>query len=221
VSEQRFAAFLFYVEDWLSSTAIDLVSAAEERGYLRLLLHSWKNPRCGIPNDDRVLAHLSKLNKAWYRKSGAVLRAQFFEKDGYLYNERLLRERDNQIAIRQARSQAGKAGAESRWRRDGGAIAEPLANAQQRVWQTGWQNDASSSSISNLNHQSSSPSLDSSSSDKLRAIYHRRFKEELAEGVIWRITDAVSSQFPQVSNGEFLSEAKKHLRNRLQNPAGF
>jgi uncharacterized protein YdaU (DUF1376 family) len=60
-TNERFAAFLFYVEDWLSSTAIDLMTAAEERGYLRLLLHAWKNPDCGLPNDDRILAHLSKL----------------------------------------------------------------------------------------------------------------------------------------------------------------
>ena len=29
-TDERYAAFLFYVEDWLSSTAIDLMTAAEE-----------------------------------------------------------------------------------------------------------------------------------------------------------------------------------------------
>jgi len=143
--DERYAAFLFYVEDWLSSTAIDLMTAAEERGYLRLLLHAWKNPDCGLPNDDRVLAHLSKLERAWQTGSGAVIRAEFFEKDGRLFNARLVKERENQKAVRQARSGAGKAGAESRWH--GKRMALPMAT----VSQTAWQNDASSSSISSTN----------------------------------------------------------------------
>ncbi len=112
---ERFAAFLFYVEDWLSSTAIDLMSAGEERGYLRLLLHMWKRPDCGLPNDDRVLAHLSKLGKQWHGKSGAVVRAEFFERDGRLYNERLLRERENQERIRRGKHLGGINGAKARW----------------------------------------------------------------------------------------------------------
>jgi hypothetical protein len=36
-SPERYRAFLMYANDWLASTAIDLMTAAEERGYLRLL----------------------------------------------------------------------------------------------------------------------------------------------------------------------------------------
>jgi uncharacterized protein YdaU (DUF1376 family) len=150
LATERFAAFLFFVEDWLSSTAVDLMTADEERGFLRLLLHSWKTPDCGLPNDDRILAHLSKLGKLWHGKSGAAVRAEFIERDGRLFNERLLRERQNQISKRRARSSAGKAGAKARWRgqleaeggsSDSNAMVQPMADA----WQTGWQNDASSS----------------------------------------------------------------------------
>jgi uncharacterized protein YdaU (DUF1376 family) len=125
-TDERYAAFLFYVEDWLSSTAIDLMTAAEERGYLRLLLHAWKSLDCSLPNDDRVLARLSRLDGEWHTGSGAVVRSEFFERDGRLYNVRLLRERENQRAIRQARSGAGKAGAEARWNRK--RIVLPIAN---------------------------------------------------------------------------------------------
>ena len=125
-TDERYAAFLFYVEDWLSSTAIDLMTAAEERGYLRLLLHAWKAPDCGLPNDDRVLARLSRLDGEWHTGSGAVVRSEFFEKDGRLYNARLLKERENQIAVRMARSGAGKAGAEARW--NGKRMILPIAN---------------------------------------------------------------------------------------------
>jgi uncharacterized protein YdaU (DUF1376 family) len=132
-TNERFAAFLFYVEDWLSSTAIDLMTAAEERGYLRLLLHAWKNPDCGLPNDDRILAHLSKLETEWQTGSGEVVRAEFFERDGRLYNERLLRERENQRAVREARSGAGKAGAESRWHSKRIADGEAITPADSRA----------------------------------------------------------------------------------------
>ena len=66
----RYGAFLLYVDDWLSSTAIELMTAAEERGYLRLLMHAWKSPDCGLPKDDKTLAQLSKLGGAWRGKSG-------------------------------------------------------------------------------------------------------------------------------------------------------
>jgi len=51
-----------------------------------------------LPDNDEVLAQLSKLGRAWSRngKSGEVLRAQFVAKDGRLYNERLSRERKYQ-----------------------------------------------------------------------------------------------------------------------------
>lgn len=116
-SNERYGAFLLYVDDWLSSTAIDLMNAAEERGYFRLLMHAWKSDDCGLPDDDAVLARLSKLGRAWSKsaKSGAVLRAQFFSRDGRLYNERLMREREHQQKVRASRSQAGKTAAEHRW----------------------------------------------------------------------------------------------------------
>ena len=114
-SRPRHGAFLLYVDDWLSSTAIDLMTAAEERGYLRLLMHAWKAEDCGLPDDDSVLAVLSKLGGAWKGKSGAVLRAQFTPRDGRLFNERLLRERTYQEEQRRKRSKAGEIANEARW----------------------------------------------------------------------------------------------------------
>lgn len=142
-TEGQFAAFLFFVEDWLSSTAIKLMTAGEERGYLRLLLHSWKNPDCGLPNDDRALAQLSELGDAWAAGSGAVLRREFIEKDGRLYNPRLLAERENQQQIRQVRSGAGKSGAVARWQKQSKSDGKPIAKP--------WQKDAIPIPIPNTN----------------------------------------------------------------------
>ena len=113
----RYGAFLLYVDDWLSSTAIDLMTAAEERGYLRLLLHCWKAEDCGIPDDDDVLARLAKLGRTKNVHSLATLRAQFTARDGRLFNERLLREREYQKEVRAKRSTAAAAGNDARWGR--------------------------------------------------------------------------------------------------------
>jgi uncharacterized protein YdaU (DUF1376 family) len=101
-------AFLMYTDDWLSSRAITAMTAAEERGYLRLLLYSWNEDDCGLPDDDETLALLSKLGNAWYGKSGAVVRAQFITRDGRIFNEWLLEERAYQNKVRESRSEAAK-----------------------------------------------------------------------------------------------------------------
>lgn len=112
--KERYGAFLLYADDWLSSTSIDLMTAAQERGYLRLLLHCWKADDCGIPDEPRVLAQLSKLGPAW-GKSGEVVRARFESRDGRLYNVRLLEEREYQINYRENKRKASVAGNAARW----------------------------------------------------------------------------------------------------------
>jgi uncharacterized protein YdaU (DUF1376 family) len=126
VTKERYGAFLLYVDDWLSSTAIELMTAAEERGYLRLLMHAWKSGDCGLPDDDKILAKLSKLNRSWRGKSRAVIRAQFYERDGRLFNARLVKERQYQQGVKSARSKAGRAAAEARW------DASRIRDAQQK-----------------------------------------------------------------------------------------
>src|SRR5262249_5296924 len=155
-----------------SSSRIALMSAEEERGYLRLLLHAWKQPDCGLPNDDATLAVLAMIPIGkWRRSSGAKLRQCFELRDGRLYNQRLLRERQHQDEYKRERSEAGRKGAEKRWsiqqvdgsasssgissangtaivlpsknggENDGSGMARGMANG----WQTPWQNDASPS----------------------------------------------------------------------------
>ncbi len=114
--KEQYRAFLLYADDWLSSTTIEMMSAAEERGYLRLLLHAWKSDDCGLPDDDAALALLSKLGADWQPKSGALLRSQFVARDGRLFNERLLTERAYQLGVRKSRSDAARKANEVRWR---------------------------------------------------------------------------------------------------------
>jgi uncharacterized protein YdaU (DUF1376 family) len=120
---KQYEAFLFYVDDWLSSPNVALLSLEEEGAYLNLLMRAWKQPDCGLPNDDTALAAWSKLGAAKWKKSGARLRALFEEQNGRLFNPRLMRERKNQQDYWQARkerhgkrAEAGKVGAEKRWK---------------------------------------------------------------------------------------------------------
>lgn len=66
--------------DWLSSGSIALMTADEERGYLRLLLHAWLSGSCSLPDDDDALASLSLLGDKWRGPSGEKLRRCFKQK---------------------------------------------------------------------------------------------------------------------------------------------
>jgi uncharacterized protein YdaU (DUF1376 family) len=56
--------FPMYPDRWLSSSRIDIMSAEEERGYLRLLLRSWGMPDCTLPNDPSKLLKWSLMTDA-------------------------------------------------------------------------------------------------------------------------------------------------------------
>lgn len=115
-------AFLFYIEDWLGSKNVEMMDAAEERGYLRLLLHQANDDNCTLPDDDVQLAVLSKLGPQWFKPtrekekrlgamtSGEKLRQRFLTSSGRLINERLFREWNHQQEVREKRKAAGRLG---------------------------------------------------------------------------------------------------------------
>lgn len=143
-------AFLFYVDDWLSSKKVQAMDAHEERGYLRLLLFEAKEPDCGLPAIPALLAITSMLGAQWnkptvtkaYRVPGItsgqkILRCFEYRPEGAaddrLYNERLYKEWNHQQKVRASRRTAGEIGASKR-------TANAQANASQLVKQTGKQN---------------------------------------------------------------------------------
>jgi|TARA_R100000501_G_C2573623_1_gene79527 uncharacterized protein YdaU (DUF1376 family) len=115
MSKQTSPAFPLYADDWLGSSAIDLMSPAEEGAYIRLLCHAWNSEDCGLPDDDKKLAIHSRLGKAWRNGSGAKIRENFIVKDGRLYNLRLLEIWTEQKEYREQKAKAGKKGADARW----------------------------------------------------------------------------------------------------------
>lgn len=119
-------AFLFYIDDWLSSKRVALMDAHEERGYLRLLLAAATESDCGLPDEDSWLAITSLLGSQWFRPtkerskrvagktSGQKVRECFELRDGRLYNARLLKEWNHQREVSEAKRNAGILGGRPR-----------------------------------------------------------------------------------------------------------
>lgn len=92
--------FPVMVGDWLSSTAVAMMTPAEEGAYFHLLCHAWSDSGCCLPDNEEALAALSRLGPQWHQGSGAKIRRNFVadaERPGFIFNER-------QRATRQAQA---------------------------------------------------------------------------------------------------------------------
>jgi hypothetical protein len=110
-------AFQFYASDWLGSSQIALMSAEQERGYLRLLLHQWSSPGCCLPDDDEVLARLSLMGEGWFKNGSHLVRRCFVpnpDQPGTIRNEKLFQVFCKQIAWREKSAEGGRKSGESR-----------------------------------------------------------------------------------------------------------
>lgn len=108
MARKKSPSFQFYPDAWLSSLDIALMTPAEEGAYIRLLAIEWLEPDGGLPNDDEVLAKLSRLGRKWHRVSGKKLRQKFRVEGDRLYNDRLLEERRKQLEWREKSARGGK-----------------------------------------------------------------------------------------------------------------
>lgn len=103
-------AFQFYPDSWLGSFKVLMMKPEYEGGYIRLLCYMWNDEDCSLPDDDEVLASLSRLNERWFSGGSAMVRKCFVKhpnKDGFLTNNRLQKEREKQIKWRDKSKQAG------------------------------------------------------------------------------------------------------------------
>jgi len=111
MKKRRSPPFPIDAADWLSSAAIASMSIAEEGAYMRLLLYAWEQSDCGLPDDDAILAGLSRMGAAW-GASAAKIRSRFVARDGRLYNSR-------QLSVKKIRSASASARAERAERKQG------------------------------------------------------------------------------------------------------
>lgn len=106
--EFRPPAFQLYVDDWLGSNHIEMMTPAQEGAYIRLLCRAWNSPDCGLPDDDEILAKYSRLGSRWRGKSAELVRKCFFTRNGRLFNRKLLEQRHTADKYRQQKRLAGR-----------------------------------------------------------------------------------------------------------------
>lgn len=118
-----------FPNDWLSSTAITLMTPAEEGAYWRLLCHAWSDPTCSIPKCPVSLAALSRLGEAWATGGGAKIMACFEvdpERPDRVFNVKQRAIRDKQLKrIETAKAKASDA-ANARWNKKSSSSAQAM-----------------------------------------------------------------------------------------------
>ncbi len=120
-----------WVDDWLTSEAIDDLSPRAERGYMRLLMWCWKGDGCSLPTDRDKLARMAKMTRA--RPELELILELFFgshpSRVDRITNPKLLqlwldgREREQKL------SNNGRKAAEARWQTQCGRNADAYADA--------------------------------------------------------------------------------------------
>jgi uncharacterized protein YdaU (DUF1376 family) len=94
------------------------MTPAEEGAYIRLLCIAWNSNDCGLPDDDKELAVLSRLNEGWFNGSSTKIRKCFKKRGGRLFNLRLLSERKKQAEWRRKSREGGLKSGKSRKNKD-------------------------------------------------------------------------------------------------------
>lgn len=124
----------FHIDRWRGSLHVQGMPAAAKTGYLYLLAAQWQSVDSSLPNDDYELQILSSLTQEEWARLGTLILRRFTKRaDGKLANAALATEwtetkhrweakqmtPDERELLRFKRSEAGKAGARSKWQKHG------------------------------------------------------------------------------------------------------
>ena len=111
----------FYVNDYLSSPRVRLLTLELRGAFVELLCYCWSSQSASITDDDDALATLSGLGREkWHSYGSRALRPLFCahpEMAGCLTNEKVFKVWSERVAFRKAKSIAGSAGNKKRWSR--------------------------------------------------------------------------------------------------------
>jgi uncharacterized protein YdaU (DUF1376 family) len=127
-------AFPFYASDWLGSIGVALMSPEQEGGYIHLLAHEWNDRTCSLPDDEAMLAKLSRLGERWPEVSKELC-ACFVPHStiaGRIINRRLFAIWQEARKFRKQARESGHRGGTQRWQkersdRDSDPTREPTA----------------------------------------------------------------------------------------------
>jgi uncharacterized protein YdaU (DUF1376 family) len=112
IGRSRYPFMPFYVDDWLSSDAVESFTVEQQGVYLNLLLRQWRSKDGYLPKDDATLARWSRLGARWAKVGRPVLERCFVERAGGWVN---LRCRKVWEEVKDRSAQAKRA-AEARWK---------------------------------------------------------------------------------------------------------
>lgn len=106
-----------FIGDYLADT--QRLTTLQHGAYLLLIIDYWRNGP--PPNDDAVLAQITRLKAAEWRKNSAVIRGFFALVDGKLVHGRIEAERLNAAENQARRTAKAKTAAGARWHPQGDA----------------------------------------------------------------------------------------------------
>ena len=112
-----------YIGDYLSATS--RLTTEQHGAYLLLLMDYWKNGP--IPDNDRTLAQITRMDFDDWSNARCILEAFFEVCDGHWKHGRVERELIEAEKRKETASIRGKAGAKARWgKNDASSIAQAL-----------------------------------------------------------------------------------------------
>jgi uncharacterized protein YdaU (DUF1376 family) len=118
-----------YLGDYLADTMH--LNAAQHGAYLLLLMHYWRNGP--LPDDDAQLAAIARCDARLWKTVGPVVRGFFRPNNGVLHQKRMDQERARAGSKFEAKSTAGTAGANGKWKRDPAMTEQATLTRSQRL----------------------------------------------------------------------------------------
>lgn len=109
-----------YIADYLSATS--RLNTEQHGAYLLLIMDYWKNG--APPDNDQVLAQITKLSPDAWSNARSMLQVFFQIKDGLWIQHRVESEMVKAQHNKQVNVNRGKAGAEARWNKNAPSINE-------------------------------------------------------------------------------------------------
>lgn len=114
-----------YVGDYLAATS--RLTTEQHGAYLLMIMDYWKNGP--LPDDDRILAQITRLSDDAWSMSSSILRAFFEQRDGMLVHSRIEREKSEAESNSSRNTARAKAAAEARWAKKAQSNAPSMPGA--------------------------------------------------------------------------------------------
>ena len=119
----------FYVNDWLSSPRVTVMTPEQRGGYIQLMAYCWASGDASLPDDDEVLAKLSGLGEGWLKGGCQMVRDCFEphpEQNGKLTQRRLYDEWQKRAAWIAKSREGGRKSVAARKKRRLRVVEPPL-----------------------------------------------------------------------------------------------